>query len=352
MENELLISVCIPTFNRDKIVYDCVRQILQNVDEDLEVVVGDNCSTDKTQEMLATVKDERLTYFRNDTNIGYVNILETMKHAHGMYCVLLSDEDDLIPENIGRLRQLLTGHKGAAVMVTGMEHLSEEALAFQAGREAVIQTVLNMPGYMSGLIFRHESVIGCLDRIRQRELFFQLFPHLYVGPLCCMEGGLVLTGSAFVRRSSRRGKTDHVAQKVRVAGMHWEPASRLLQASGRYKALRDCDLNREARLHLGLVLLKNYTISSSISFYKLIHEDMTSWNLSEEKQKELTDIGQRSKRFWYRTIQKNYKEIRGMLEKELLGKRLWKSLLQHPKYLMLYFKGLMKIWLEAMKQIR
>lgn len=352
MQKKFLISICIPTYNRDKIVYDCVRQILQQEDEELEVVVGDNCSVDKTQEVIASIQDERLSYFRNDTNIGYVNILETMKHAHGDYCFLLSDEDDFRTENIERLKLLLTDHKNAAVLITGIRHLSEKTLTFQAGQDAVFQCVSNMPGYMSGLIFDREIVMECLGKTRQQELFFQLFPHLNVGPLCCMKGGLVLTGSEFVRTGVRRGRIDHVANRVTVAGMHWESESRLLQASGRFKALRDCGLDQQTRLRLGLIQLKNYTISSSIGLYKIIHEDMTSWNLSEEKQKELDSIRKQPKKYWFRMIRKNYKKIREMLEEELLEKRLWKSLLQHPKYLALYLKGKMKIWVEAMGKIR
>ncbi len=349
---EFLLSVCIPTYKRDQIVYDCVRQILRHENADLEVVVGDNCSPDKTRELIASVKDERLSYFRNDTNIGYVNIMETMKHAHGDYCILLSDEDDLVMENITRLNRLLKEHVDASVMVTGIEWLHERTLIFSAGREAVFQNALNMPGYMSGLIFHRESVMRCLGRIHREELFFLLFPHQYAGILCCMEGGLVLTGSKFVRIGVRRGKTDNEAQKARTTGVHWEPASRLQQASGRYKVLHDCELGLKTRLHLGLILLKRDTISSSIGFYKIIHEDMTSWNMSEEKLAELFQIGQQPKKFWHRMIRKNYKEIRGMLEKELLEKSLLKSLLRYPQYLALYLKGKMKIWLEEKRQIR
>ena len=350
-QRTFLISVCIPTYNRDLLVYGCVRNILQCEDSNLEVVVGDNCSTDKTHSLLASIDDERLFYFRNEVNMGYVNILETIRHAHGSFCFLLSDEDDLIVDKIDELKCLAEVHKDVAAIVTGVEHMAGTTLMFSAGPEAVCQSVLNMPGYISGLVFRRERVMECLDRMCREELFFQLFPHLYAGTLCCMNGGIVLTGSRFVKIGQRIGKTDCEAQKVKTTGMHWEPKSRILQVSGQYKALYDCGLDLSDRQYVGLILMKNYTISSTISFYKIINGDMTSWNMSEEKLKELSDIAKQPRRFWYRMVKKNYREIRSMLEKELLGQSLCKSLMQHPKYVMLYLKGRLKIRLEAMKQL-
>lgn len=352
-QEERLISVCIPTYNRATIVYDCVRQILTYKGGDLEVVVGDNCSPDKTRELITAIKDERISYFRNDTNIGYVNILETIKHAHGEYCILLSDEDDLILENIQKLKKLLKEAKHVAVMVTGIEELSEKVLTFSAGKDAVFQNVLHMPGYMSGQIFKRKSVCGerVLDKICKEELFFQLFPHQYVAALCCVDGDLLFTGRHFVRIGARKGKTDNGGAEVRITGMHWEPASRLQQVSGRLRLLHKCGLDLKTRTHVGLILLKNYTITSSIGFYKILCEDMTLWNMSEEKIEKLSKIYYQPAKFWHEMIWGNYREIRKMLEKELLEVKLAKALLRYPQYLLLYYKGKLKIRIEEKRWI-
>lgn len=48
------ISICIPTYNRANVVYRTVVNCLKCKDEDIEVVVSNNCSEDNTEELLSS----------------------------------------------------------------------------------------------------------------------------------------------------------------------------------------------------------------------------------------------------------------------------------------------------------
>ena len=65
-----LISVIIPTFNRAKMVCDCVRSVLATDYPNLEVIVVDDCSPDDTKEQVAAAfdSDTRVKYLRNEKN--------------------------------------------------------------------------------------------------------------------------------------------------------------------------------------------------------------------------------------------------------------------------------------------
>jgi len=69
-----LVSVVIPTFNREDILGRCLEALAVQTYERLEVVVVDDCSADNTQEVLAEfVRDHpslALTYARNETQSG------------------------------------------------------------------------------------------------------------------------------------------------------------------------------------------------------------------------------------------------------------------------------------------
>ena len=65
------ISVVIPTFNRAKMVCDCIASVLEQDDVILEVIVVDDCSPDETGKMVSEQfgKDARVKYLRNDMRI-------------------------------------------------------------------------------------------------------------------------------------------------------------------------------------------------------------------------------------------------------------------------------------------
>ena len=72
---DILLSICIPTYNRADIVYECVKECLKISGDDIEVVVNDNCSTDDTKGKLEKIVDKRFRYYRNNENIGYSNLM-------------------------------------------------------------------------------------------------------------------------------------------------------------------------------------------------------------------------------------------------------------------------------------
>ena len=61
--NNPKVSVCIVTYNQEKYIKQCVESILnQDVDFPFEVIVGDDCSTDKTLEILKSISIETVSY--------------------------------------------------------------------------------------------------------------------------------------------------------------------------------------------------------------------------------------------------------------------------------------------------
>ena len=87
---KLLVSICIPTYNRVDALKRCVDSIIQNKyysPESIEIVISDNCSTDGTQEYVQGVVANRncnILYNRNENNIGGdLNFIKVLSIAHG-----------------------------------------------------------------------------------------------------------------------------------------------------------------------------------------------------------------------------------------------------------------------------
>jgi len=65
-----MISVIIPSYNRAGTITRAVMSVLNQTYQDLELWVIDDCSKDNTKEVLDTINDPRLHYYRLEKNSG------------------------------------------------------------------------------------------------------------------------------------------------------------------------------------------------------------------------------------------------------------------------------------------
>ena len=99
MNNPPLISVVIPVFNSERFVIECVNSVLTRNTQDLEVIIVDDCSTDSSMKVLATLDDPRLRIVSFPENRGVSAArnfgLET---ARGKYVYFLDSDDWIDPD--------------------------------------------------------------------------------------------------------------------------------------------------------------------------------------------------------------------------------------------------------------
>lgn len=89
-----MISVIIPTYNRGYIVKSAIESILNQSYKNIELIIVDDGSTDNTQEVVNSIKDERIKYIRYDNNKGacYARNIG-IKASQGEY-ITFHDSDD------------------------------------------------------------------------------------------------------------------------------------------------------------------------------------------------------------------------------------------------------------------
>lgn len=93
-----LVSVCIPTYNGERFIEATIRSVLQQTYANLEVLVSDHSSTDRTMELLRTFDDPRLTVSvlpRGGTAADNWN--EACRNARGEFVKLVCQDDILKP---------------------------------------------------------------------------------------------------------------------------------------------------------------------------------------------------------------------------------------------------------------
>ena len=65
-----LISVIIPTYNRMGTLERSVQSVLAQTYTHFELLIIDDASTDATEQYIKGIADERIRYYRNESNIG------------------------------------------------------------------------------------------------------------------------------------------------------------------------------------------------------------------------------------------------------------------------------------------
>ena len=100
------LSICIATRNRIELLTETIESALTQLGEQVEIVVVDGASNDKTPSAMAELaaQDGRIRYFREEENGGIDRDYDkAVGYATGTYCWLMSDDDLFLPGAIARV---------------------------------------------------------------------------------------------------------------------------------------------------------------------------------------------------------------------------------------------------------
>lgn len=104
------VSIGMPVYNGERFLKEALDSILAQTFEDFELIISDNGSTDKTQEICRayTAKDQRISYYRNEKNFGGAwNFNRVFELSRGEYFRWAAHDDVCAPECIERCIEVL-----------------------------------------------------------------------------------------------------------------------------------------------------------------------------------------------------------------------------------------------------
>ena len=122
MKSDVMLSICIGTFNRRDILLKNINRILEYKGEDIEIVIVDNASEDGTWETLQTLTDKRVRVFRNDVNKGAsFNWLRAILLGQGKYRMILNDRDSIDILKLTSFLEFLYKNENIADVIVAMD---------------------------------------------------------------------------------------------------------------------------------------------------------------------------------------------------------------------------------------
>ena len=125
MNNNSLISIIIPTYNRSHTLIPSVDSVLHQTYKNIELIIIDDCSTDDTESVVKSIGDSRIIYFKLNKNSGAcVARNKGIELAKGEY-IAFNDSDDIwLPEKLEKQLKFLDEQK--ADVTTCMMNVYDE----------------------------------------------------------------------------------------------------------------------------------------------------------------------------------------------------------------------------------
>jgi GT2 family glycosyltransferase/glycosyltransferase involved in cell wall biosynthesis len=104
------VSILLVLFNRSELTFACLRSIVECGNDDLEVIIVDNASSDDTSKLLDRVCGARI--IRNPTNMHFLLAAnQAAREAKGENILLLNNDAQLLPGTVASALRTLTSSR-------------------------------------------------------------------------------------------------------------------------------------------------------------------------------------------------------------------------------------------------
>jgi glycosyltransferase involved in cell wall biosynthesis len=237
---EPLISVALCTYNGEKFLPEQLDSILAQSYKNLEIVIVDDGSTDKTIDIINAYaeKDKRIKLFRNETNLGFNKNFEKALELTSGEHIAISDQDDIwLPQ---KLQRLLDNIKSNLLIFSNSSYLGD----LKQGR---LLNNFRLPGNYKGILLRNH-VTGHTSLMRRDFLDIVLpFPQggyydWWVGFVASYNNKIAFLDEVLTLYRVHSGS---VVQSRLDAGdvkkQEFENTLKMLEAFSEYKNLRPKD---------------------------------------------------------------------------------------------------------------
>lgn len=112
MKKSVKFSVVIPTRNRGKYLFHCLRTCLNQNYNNYEIIVSDNCSTDNTEEIVKSLDNNIIKYYKTPEPLGMTeNFNFALSKTTGDYIIFLGDDDGLLFHTLHTLNKVIKLNK-------------------------------------------------------------------------------------------------------------------------------------------------------------------------------------------------------------------------------------------------
>lgn len=182
------VSVVMPVYNEAAFVGDAIQSVLRQTVRDLELVIVDNGSTDRSPEILRGISDPRVRVLRNPHNLGSAAAGNRAVRESRAALIARMDADDIaLPQRLEKQLAAFTAQPTLALLGAQVRHFQTRGPLFGrfapravTRRGIAWQSLFGSPFVHSTTMFTRESFesAGGYDERMQRSSDFALFSRI------------------------------------------------------------------------------------------------------------------------------------------------------------------------------
>lgn len=106
-----LVSICIPAYNAERLIGETLESALAQDYPNLEIIVSDDCSTDRTPDIVQSYEGLGVHLIRQEKNLGmHANWNSVIRASGGKYIVKLDADDLLEPKYVSAMVSVMEAH--------------------------------------------------------------------------------------------------------------------------------------------------------------------------------------------------------------------------------------------------
>jgi glycosyltransferase involved in cell wall biosynthesis len=214
------LSICIPTYNRADFLEESLSAIaiaLSTCSDSnrIEVVILDNDSKDHTQKLVQNFIDKKhidIKYFKNESNIGWKNVIKVIDYALGDYVWIVSDDDLVTKDSISNIVNFLNKDIKISALIVNLASFEKSILDiskpfFRSEKVTSANEGLSVLGrhitFISSVVFKRDITVWNYENYQYESGFCHSYTFLRK-----MKGGTVAflsPISLLIRRSNSGG---------------------------------------------------------------------------------------------------------------------------------------------------
>lgn len=166
------ISVIISAYNHEKFIAKAIDSVLNQSFQDLELIITDDNSTDRTAEIIYKYQDSRLIFSKNTQNFGMViNTNNSIKKARGEYIAILNSDDFWEPNKLQKQIDFMQQNPNCDLCFTLANMVDDDDKIINNPKSNPFEFQNFSPSQMANYLFFHNNFLCYPSVLIKKSIF-------------------------------------------------------------------------------------------------------------------------------------------------------------------------------------
>ncbi|MCX8031286.1 MAG: glycosyltransferase [Thermodesulfovibrionales bacterium] len=125
------ISIIIPLYNHERYILNTICSVLNQDFSDFELIIINDGSTDRSEEIVKNIKDERIKYYFQENQGAYRTINRGILLSKGDFVSILNSDDIYHPHRLTECLKVFESNPNISAVFSEVEFIDEDEKSFE-----------------------------------------------------------------------------------------------------------------------------------------------------------------------------------------------------------------------------